>query len=194
MTTAAVAHKLARHATVLRLTLLPPTQTLLAVCATQNKPEPYVVWRHPHTLRCVRFTPDGAGIIVGAANNSPPRPWATNVRKPPAEEVAGVVLTLSWNPMLYFCARKRYAIAAGPVLCRCAERAARKRIFWRFVPSDVSVTATYACLCASFLCVCNGRCWFCAAICDAPAQQPVTRSCSLSVRKVQNRRAWLDTT
>lgn len=36
----------------------------------QNKARPFIAWAHSHTLRCVRFTPSGNGIIVGAANGS----------------------------------------------------------------------------------------------------------------------------
>ncbi|CAM9881884.1 unnamed protein product, partial [Scytosiphon promiscuus] len=35
-----------------------------------NNARPFIAWAHSHTLRCVRFTPGGKGIIVGAANNS----------------------------------------------------------------------------------------------------------------------------
>ncbi|CAM9558253.1 unnamed protein product, partial [Hapterophycus canaliculatus] len=35
-----------------------------------NNASPFIAWAHSHTLRCVRFTPGGNGIIVGAANNS----------------------------------------------------------------------------------------------------------------------------
>lgn len=53
--------------------------SLLAfVVGEQNKSRPYSEWGHPHIIRCVRFTPDGGSIIIGAANNSPS--LAQNVR------------------------------------------------------------------------------------------------------------------
>ncbi|CAM9141943.1 unnamed protein product, partial [Discosporangium mesarthrocarpum] len=35
-----------------------------------NRGLPHKEWSHEHTLRCVRFAPDGLSLIVGAANNS----------------------------------------------------------------------------------------------------------------------------
>ncbi|CAM9203133.1 unnamed protein product, partial [Choristocarpus tenellus] len=44
-----------------------------------NKTSPRVEWTHQHTLRCVCFTPDGSGVIIGAANNSPTARLSTDV-------------------------------------------------------------------------------------------------------------------
>ncbi|CAN0503997.1 unnamed protein product, partial [Ectocarpus sp. 12 AP-2014] len=55
-----------------------PSGKMLAIASSlyvylwdySSKARPFIAWAHSHTLRCVRFTPGGDGIIVGAANSS----------------------------------------------------------------------------------------------------------------------------
>lgn len=52
----------------------------------QNKARPFIAWAHSHTLRCVRFTPGGNGIIVGAANSSSAAPSPRNQTQVPRNQ------------------------------------------------------------------------------------------------------------
>lgn len=54
----------------LTVSALCPVVSLFFSPNDQNKARPFIAWAHSHTLRCVRFTPGGNGIIVGAANGS----------------------------------------------------------------------------------------------------------------------------